>query len=166
MPTCPICKHNWKTVRKKPEHNIQFNYSTARFEGINGEMDIWIEKFPAIDVQAEIRRAEAWCYTNTNKKKSDWKRFLGKWFMRAQDYCSKNTVKFQESDAMKTKTAQEELLSALKNQNNKKMPAMSEPAITLFYRIGKRWDQLQRLVLLGEDIFNPQPDYKSAAAGE
>jgi hypothetical protein len=93
MPTCPNCKHIWKIQRKKPDYKVNFNYETAKFEGLNGELIIWAEKFPAINIDAEIRKAEAWCYDHPKNRKSDWKLFLGKWLMRSQDKAPTQTIK-------------------------------------------------------------------------
>lgn len=68
---------------------------------------------------------------------------------------------------MKNITAQEELLRALKNSRNVKMPDMSIEARKLFYSFQIHWIDLQRRVINGQDIFSePSTDFKSAAAND
>jgi uncharacterized protein YdaU (DUF1376 family) len=44
-------------------------------------------------------------------------------------------------------SGKEELMSALKNENNKTMPALGEEAKKLFYNIGVKWEDLQRTAI-------------------
>jgi hypothetical protein len=45
----------------------------------------WREAFPAINVDQEIKKAEAWVMTHPKNKKSNWEKFLNNWFTFAQD---------------------------------------------------------------------------------
>ncbi|MDD5171356.1 MAG: conserved phage C-terminal domain-containing protein [Syntrophales bacterium] len=62
----------------------------------------------------------------------------------------------------------DDLLSALKNENNRTMPPLSDAAKKVFFSLGVHWTTLQQRVLSGENIFLPpvSSDHKMAAAGE
>ena len=56
------------------------------FDGITpAQIDRWREAFSAIDVRAEISRAEVWLQANPKQRKSNYARFLVNWLARAQD---------------------------------------------------------------------------------
>lgn len=89
MPTCPNCKHEWKQERKKREvkvEQITFNSETKKFEGIaNIDYEYWYDQFPAVDVDAEVKKMEAWLYANPKNRKSKYVRFITNWLSKAQD---------------------------------------------------------------------------------
>src|SRR3569832_683206 len=56
------------------------------FDGITpAQINRWREAFSAIDVRAEISRAEVWLQANSIRRKSNKARFLVNWLARAQD---------------------------------------------------------------------------------
>ncbi len=62
-----------------------FDRSTFKFANLNGKREIFQEKYPAVDIEAELRKAEAWLMANPQNVKSNYERFLNNWFARAQD---------------------------------------------------------------------------------
>ena len=62
---------------------IEFDGSS--FQNINGQLKVWKDAYPAIDVEAELKKAAAWLMANPKNKKSQYARFLNNWFSRAQD---------------------------------------------------------------------------------
>ena len=66
-----------------PKNQIYFDYNTGQFQNITSDLiNYWREKFPELDIPAEIKAAEAWCLANPGKRKKDWRRFLTNWFLR------------------------------------------------------------------------------------
>jgi hypothetical protein len=51
------------------------------------QIDIWIEAYPSVDVEAEIRRANCWMDANPRRRKTTrgGMRFMVNWLSRAQD---------------------------------------------------------------------------------
>lgn len=47
--------------------------------------EIWQKAFPAVNLDTESSKALSWLLANPKNKKSNFKRFLNNWFMRAQD---------------------------------------------------------------------------------
>lgn len=45
----------------------------------------WVDAYPAVDVEGEMRRASAWLLANPKNVKSNYAKFLNGWFSRAQD---------------------------------------------------------------------------------
>lgn len=45
----------------------------------------WKEAYPAVDIWAEIHKAESWLLSNPKNKKSNYPRFLTGWLSRTQD---------------------------------------------------------------------------------
>lgn len=62
---------------------IRFDRATGRFMGLNGELDIWQRTYPAIDVPAEIQRAEVWVIANPRRAKRNWERFIVNWLSKS-----------------------------------------------------------------------------------
>lgn len=60
-------------------------FDGSSFQNLNGQLKVWKEAYPAIDVEAEIKKAAAWLMANPKNKKSQYARFLNNWFSRAQD---------------------------------------------------------------------------------
>lgn len=88
-----------KTKNKEEEtpfvsnDKIVFDSSIFKFKNLNGKKDLFKEKFPAVDVEAEILRAEAWLMSNPKNTKSNYERFLSNWFGRVQDKARPGDVK-------------------------------------------------------------------------
>lgn len=164
MKSCPHCGKELPKVTRINNYTINYNYSTALFEGINGEVDIWKDKYPAIDVVAEIKKAEGWCFNNPKNKKSNWKTFLGKWMARSQDKAPGQGM--IGGNDMAKKTAQERLVEVLKDRMGKPTDLTPE-ANQLFRSMNRNFLDLRRDVQVGKDIFAASaPDVKSAAAND
>jgi hypothetical protein len=48
-------------------------------------LQTWSKAYPAINIENEISKAEAWIKANPKNKKSNWERFIVNWLSRAQD---------------------------------------------------------------------------------
>jgi DNA replication protein DnaT len=59
------------------------------FEGLESHLPVWENAYPSLDVIAQIRKAGAWCKSNTKRApKSDFPRFLNSWLSRANENVS------------------------------------------------------------------------------
>lgn len=83
--------------RLKP---IIFGYDTdSKIHGITPELlSYWEQQFPAVNVEQEIRSAEAWLDSNRTRRKHDIKRFLTTWLTRTQEKASRYPVNPQQQD--------------------------------------------------------------------
>jgi hypothetical protein len=69
-----------------PQPKIVFDYSSGEFKGITPDLLKYLsDKFPAIDVDGELKKAAVWCIGNPDKKKVKWLAFIGRWLTRAQE---------------------------------------------------------------------------------
>lgn len=72
-----------------PSHSLRpkiiFNREKGIFENLNYFKDKWQAAYPAVDIDLEIKKAEAWVLANPKNAKSNWARFLTSWLTRAQD---------------------------------------------------------------------------------
>lgn len=73
--------------RRSAGEKISFDYDgDARIHGVTpGQLAVWKENFPALDVSEELRKATVWLDANRKQRKHDVKRFLASWLARAQD---------------------------------------------------------------------------------
>lgn len=73
--------------RRSAKEKISFDYDgDARIHGVTpGQLAVWEENFPALDVSEELRKATVWLDANRKQRKHDVKRFLASWLARAQD---------------------------------------------------------------------------------
>lgn len=63
-----------------------FDWETGKIVGLpDAVIDKWQEAYPAVNVRAEIAKAEAWQLANPKNRKGDYVRFLNNWLMRQQD---------------------------------------------------------------------------------
>ena len=68
------------------EKEIVFDYQTGKFLNLDDEKFSYMKKqFPAISVDEEILKAEAWAKANPKNRKSDWFGFIVNWLTRSQD---------------------------------------------------------------------------------
>jgi hypothetical protein len=59
------------------------------FEGLESHLPVWENAYPSLDVNAQIRKAGAWCKSNAKRApKSDYPRFLNSWLSRANENVS------------------------------------------------------------------------------
>lgn len=66
----------------------------GRWLGIgNDEMTAWGAAYPAVDVDAELKRAAAWIVSNPNlAPRSQFGRFIGTWLARTQNQLSLRSI--------------------------------------------------------------------------
>jgi len=65
---------------------IDFDFAVGKFTGITKrQYETWCEAFPAINVDAEIRKAAVWLTANPKNRKSNYSRFLANWLTKTQD---------------------------------------------------------------------------------
>ena len=84
-------KESIKERINKEERNIKerktctFNKQTFKFENIPKEkLEKWIEAFPLINIEVEIKKMEAWLAANPKRKKVNYERFIINWLSRAR----------------------------------------------------------------------------------
>lgn len=71
----------------KPRHlRIVFDYDAGALDGVlDDDTAEWADAYPAVDVPAEIKRAEQWLKDNPAKRKKNVSRFLTNWMARCQE---------------------------------------------------------------------------------
>jgi hypothetical protein len=75
-----------KAAGKKKLEGLAFDATTGHFHGpISDHFSRWKRAFPALDLDVELARAEAWLVANPANRKSNYLRFLTNWLQRAQD---------------------------------------------------------------------------------
>jgi DNA-binding transcriptional regulator GbsR (MarR family) len=62
-----------------------FDFITGIFSNLESHLNRWEEAYPAICVEAEIKKAAAWLIANPKNRKSNYARFLNLWLSKAQD---------------------------------------------------------------------------------
>jgi phage replication O-like protein O len=87
-------KYTLNKILNKEERNIKerklisgifFNKTTFKFENIPKEkLKKWIEAFPLINIEVEIKKMEAWLAANPKRKKVNYERFIVNWLGRAR----------------------------------------------------------------------------------
>jgi len=48
-------------------------------------LETWKGAYPNVDINAQVKKCEAWLLCNTNKAKKDFKRFTNNWLSRAME---------------------------------------------------------------------------------
>lgn len=82
----PIPKDKKTTFVSSDFCKISFDPRTGEFSNISQkQIQLWAAAYPAIAVEAEIRKASAWLLANPKNRKSNYNRFLTNWFTRSQD---------------------------------------------------------------------------------
>jgi hypothetical protein len=85
----PLLKPNKenKQQRVRACEKIFFAYEgDGKIHGITEEqLKYWVEMYPGLNVEEELRRASAWLDANRKNRKYDVKRFLVNWLGKAQD---------------------------------------------------------------------------------
>jgi hypothetical protein len=80
--------------KKQKIANPSFNFETATFADLPQErVAQWADAYPAVNINAEIKKAALWLVTNPKNRKSDYLRFLNGWLSRAQDRAPASNVK-------------------------------------------------------------------------
>jgi uncharacterized protein YdaU (DUF1376 family) len=73
-------------------------FDGIRFQNVNGQIKVWAEAYPAIDIQAELNKAAAWVIANPKNVKKQWGRFLNSWLSRAQDKAPRVQAQFTTTE--------------------------------------------------------------------
>jgi len=48
-------------------------------------LDTWKKAYPNVDIDAQVKKCEAWLLCNTNKAKKDFKRFTNNWLSKSME---------------------------------------------------------------------------------
>ena len=94
-----------KQVKKPLKVTVQYDKNTNQLVNTDDLIPVLKAKFPAVDVEAELRRVEAWLYANPTKTKSNYERFLVTWFGKAQDRGGTGNLKNLNPYGYNSKTA-------------------------------------------------------------
>lgn len=78
-------------TRKREKERIVF--VEGRFYGItDSQLRYWSLAFPTVDVEGEIRRAEAWLLANPRRRKKNYTRFITNWLLRCKPNKTRNNL--------------------------------------------------------------------------
>lgn len=78
--------NNKVTTEKQEKKKITYCWERHGYDNVTREdIDLWRKAYPAINVESEIRKAEAWQKANPKNRKTNCERFLNGWMSRAQD---------------------------------------------------------------------------------
>lgn len=78
-------KSNPPALRKKAQV-VNFDSQVGSFSNIpDAQFQVWLDAYPAVNVQLELQKATAWLMANPKHKKSNYLRFINNWLNRAQD---------------------------------------------------------------------------------
>lgn len=118
-----------KSTALPPTPKIEFG--VQGFENItNKDRELWHKAYPAIDLDTELAKMEAWVVANPKNRKSNWHKFICNWFSRAQDKAP-GTKRITWKDV----EAREKELARKKREDNKPIvqlaPIVREGAETL-----------------------------------
>ena len=72
---------------KKQKQILSYDDEIALYFSTIPDSDIaeWMEAYPAVDIEGELRRAKQWLISNPAKKKKQFRRFITNWFGRCQE---------------------------------------------------------------------------------
>ena len=84
-----------KSARTRKRDKIFFAYEgDGKIHGITQwQLQYWIESFPGINVEDELKKASSWLDGNRKYRKYDVKRFLVNWLIKAQDQAKNRAAK-------------------------------------------------------------------------
>jgi len=69
-----------------PHKRIVWSADAQNFAGVeDGDIQVWQEAYPAVDVRSQLAKARAWVMANPTKRKKNWYRFLAGWMSRCQE---------------------------------------------------------------------------------
>lgn len=72
--------------QKTPASGLAFDWQTGEITGITeAHRQRWRKAYAAVDIDAEILRAQEWQVANPEKRKKNYRRFLTNWFARTQE---------------------------------------------------------------------------------
>jgi len=77
-------------LRKKPKIDLV----SGRWTGLGEEqLEAWEAAYPGVDVDAEVKKAAAWCLSNPDSApKSQYGRYLNTWLSRQQNQASLRAI--------------------------------------------------------------------------
>jgi len=79
-------KSKKEEIIKKKEVKIDFNFEKRKFLNINVEDKAgWLDAYPAVDIEAQLRIMREWLLANPSRKKSNYRQFINNWLKREQD---------------------------------------------------------------------------------
>ena len=76
---------NVNTIALNDNAKISFNFNEHKWENLNGNVEIWQERFPALDINIELNKMASWLEANPKNRKSNYQKFIVNWLVRAQD---------------------------------------------------------------------------------
>ncbi|EQD73873.1 hypothetical protein B1A_04736 [mine drainage metagenome] len=72
--------------QRKSTPGVTFDQDAGKFVIHDQRLNtLWRQAYPAINIEAELNRAAVWLIANPKNKKSNYARFIGSWFSKAQD---------------------------------------------------------------------------------
>lgn len=79
------------------------------YDVTENEMEIFKQAYPKIDIEDEVRKMVAWCYSNTSQRKTKRgiKRFINGWLNRAKP--KQNNGLMTQREYARTTSVQDEL---------------------------------------------------------
>ena len=73
-------RENIKEKEISSKSKITYNRILFKFENIPGEkLQKWKEAYRPLNVEVELKKMEAWCAANPEKRKKNWERFIINW---------------------------------------------------------------------------------------
>lgn len=75
-----------KAARPSPRARIRYDPDRVEIVGIEaGDLALWRRHFPAVDLEAEIRKATLWLHNHPEKRRTNIAQFVVNWLRKAQD---------------------------------------------------------------------------------
>ncbi|MHB1679975.1 MAG: phage replisome organizer N-terminal domain-containing protein [bacterium] len=98
-----------KKQNNSTQYNISFNTETAFITGLTENyINILKSKFPAVDIEIEIKKMEAWLLNNSSKRPAkDYMRFINHWLTQKQDKISSKSSSIHQNQYLPQKTFNE-----------------------------------------------------------
>ncbi len=86
MPDLPV-----KKLQKKIKtQRVNFNYDTGKWDNFSDVyFNVLANSYKEVNIENELNKMSAWLMSNTNKRKSNFERFINVWLSKCQD---KNTM--------------------------------------------------------------------------
>ncbi len=98
---------------------IVFDWSNFKFRNMNGKVELFQEKFPAVDITQELLKMEAWLMANPKNRKSNYEKFIANWLCRTQDK-AKAIPKEETEDEEIARKAEEMRRRMKRNEDNRR----------------------------------------------
>ena len=86
---------------------------------IEQNIPIWQEAYPGINIESEIKKAKAWLYSNPKKSKSDFRRFINNWLIKAKPGESNNGKQWETKQERLERNAAERMERLAKKGGNR-----------------------------------------------